>query len=256
MASLETLLCVEATDKLDPKKRVTPKNRELIAQGVGNIMSGLIGGLPVTQVIVRSSANIQSGGKTKLSTITHGFFLLISVITIPALLNKIPLSVLAAILLLVGYKLAKPDLFKSIYHIGWKQFAPFITTVVCIIFTDLLTGITIGLILAILVILIESFKNSHTIEKTLNTEKEQEQTIIKLAEEVTFINKDAILNELEKLLPGKSVCIDLQKSKFIDHDIIELLNDFLANSSELKLNVTIISNNGTYKNPQTTNGII
>ena len=218
-------------------------------------MSGLIGGLPVTQVIVRSSANIQSEGKTKLSTITHGFFLLISVITIPALLNKIPLSVLAAILLLVGYKLAKPDLFKSIYHIGWKQFAPFITTVVCIIFTDLLTGITIGLILAILVILIE-LKTLIPSKKTLNTEKEQEQTIIKLAEEVTFINKDAILKELDKLLPGKSVCIDMQKSKFIDHDIIELLNDFLAKSSELKLNVTIISNNGTYKNPQTTNGII
>ena len=254
VASLETLLCVEATDKLDPKKRVTPKNRELIAQGVGNIMSGLIGGLPVTQVIVRSSANIQSGGKTKLSAIIHGFFLLISVITIPTLLNKIPLSVLAAILLLVGYKLAKPSLFKSIYHVGWKQFGPFIITVVGIIFTDLLTGITIGLMLAILVILIESFKNSYTIEK--NSIAEKEQTIIKFAEEVTFINKDAILKELNKLLPGKSMCIDLQKSKFIDHDIIELLNDFLAKSSELKLDITIISNNGTYKNPQTTNGII
>ena len=121
---METLLCVEATDKLDPEKRVTPTNRELIAQGSGNIISGLIGGLPITQVIVRSSANIQSGGKSKMSAIIHGIFLLISVLMIPKLLNLIPLSVLAAILLLVGYKLAKPSLFKTMYFLGWKQFVP------------------------------------------------------------------------------------------------------------------------------------
>ena len=126
---METLLCVEATDKLDPEKRVTPTNRELIAQGSGNIISGLIGGLPITQVIVRSSANIQSGGKSKMSAIIHGIFLLISVLMIPKLLNLIPLSVLAAILLLVGYKLAKPSLFKTMYFLGWKQFVPFIVTV-------------------------------------------------------------------------------------------------------------------------------
>ena len=129
VASLETLLCVEATDKLDPEKRVTPTNRELVAQGVGNVISGLIGGLPITQVIVRSSANIQSGVKTKMSAIIHGFLLLISVILIPHLLNMIPLSVLAAILFVVGYKLAKPALFKKMYQLGWKQFVPFIVTV-------------------------------------------------------------------------------------------------------------------------------
>ena len=138
VASLETLLCVEATDKLDPHKNVTPTNRELLAQGTGNIISGLIGGLPITQVIVRSSANIQSGGRTKLSAIIHGFLLLISVILIPTLLNMIPLSVLAAILLVVGYKLAKPAVFKEMYKLGWKQLVPFIVTVVGIVFTDLL----------------------------------------------------------------------------------------------------------------------
>ena len=146
VASLETLLCVEATDKLDEQKRITPKNKELIAQGLGNMISGLIGGLPITQVIVRSSANIQSGGKTKISAILHGVFLLISVMTIPGLLNMIPLSVLAAILLIVGYKLAKPKLFISIFKLGWRQFLPFITTVLGIIATDLLVGIVLGLI--------------------------------------------------------------------------------------------------------------
>ena len=159
VASLETLLCVEATDKLDPHKNVTPTNRELLAQGTGNIVSGLIGGLPITQVIVRSSANIQSGGRTKASAIIHGFFLLISIILIPKLLNKIPLSVLAAILLVVGYKLAKPALFKQMYALGWKQFVPFTVTVVGIVFTDLLVGIGMGLGVGIVVILIKSFQN-------------------------------------------------------------------------------------------------
>ena len=159
VASLETLLCVEATDKLDPNKNVTPTNRELFAQGTGNMLSGLVGGLPITQVIVRSSANIQSGGKTKLSAIIHGFLLLISVIIIPRLLNMIPLSVLAAILLVVGYKLAKPALFKEMYLKGWKQSIPFFTTVIGIIFTDLLVGIGLGLVVGIAVILIKSYQN-------------------------------------------------------------------------------------------------
>jgi len=162
VASLETLLCVEATDKLDPQKRVTPKNRELVAQGIGNVLSGLIGGLPVTQVIVRSSANIQSGGKTKLSAIFHGILLIFSVMLIPGLLNKIPLSVLASILLMVGYKLTKPQLFRSMYLLGWKQFLPFATTIIAIVTTDLLIGIFIGLIVGIAFILMDSYKNSHS----------------------------------------------------------------------------------------------
>ncbi|MDX1761139.1 MAG: SulP family inorganic anion transporter, partial [Christiangramia sp.] len=153
VASLETLLCVEATDKLDPHKRTTPTNRELFAQGTGNMISGLIGGLPITQVIVRSSANIQSGGQTKMSAIMHGFLLLISVVIIPNILNYIPLSVLAAILFLVGYKLAKPALFKEMYLKGWKQFIPFMITIVGIVFGDLLIGIGLGLLVGIVVIL-------------------------------------------------------------------------------------------------------
>ena len=159
VASLETLLCVEATDKLDPHKNVTPTNKELLAQGAGNIFSGLIGGLPITQVIVRSSANIQSGGRTKLSAIIHGFLLLISVILIPRLLNMIPLSVLAAILLVVGYKLAKPALFKKMYDLGWKQSIPFFVTIIGIVFTDLLVGISLGLAVGIVVILLKSYQN-------------------------------------------------------------------------------------------------
>ena len=162
VASLETLLCVEATDKLDPEKNVTPTNRELIAQGTGNIVSGFIGGLPITQVIVRSSANIQSGGKSKMSAIIHGFFLLISVILIPTLLNKIPLSVLAAVLFVVGFKLAKPSTFKTMFKLGWKQWLPFMTTVLPMAITgDLLLGIGLGLVVGIFVILFKSFQNSH-----------------------------------------------------------------------------------------------
>ena len=172
VASLETLLCVEATDKIDPHKNVTPTNRELLAQGVGNIVSGMIGGLPITQVIVRSSANIQSGGRSKMSAIIHGFLLLVSVILIPTLLNMIPLSVLAAILLMVGYKLAKPSLFKKMYELGWKQFIPFAVTVVGIVFTDLVKGISLGLLVGIVVILIKSFQNSHFLHIEVKMENE------------------------------------------------------------------------------------
>ncbi|MCL4167817.1 UNVERIFIED_CONTAM: hypothetical protein GTU68_035848, partial [Idotea baltica] len=195
---LETLLCVEATDKLDPHKNVTPTNRELLAQGAGNIISGLIGGLPITQVIVRSSANIQSGGRSKMSAIVHGFLLLISVILIPRLLNMIPLSVLAAILFIVGFKLAKPALFKKMYDLGWKQSIPFFVTVLGIVFIDLLYGIGLGLGVGIIVILIKSFQNSHFlhIEDKSNGKHKIKMT---LAEEVTFFNKGAILKELDSL---------------------------------------------------------
>ena len=225
VASLETLLCVEATDKLDPKKRVTPTNRELLAQGTGNVISGLIGGLPITQVIVRSSANIQSGNKSKMSAIIHGFLLLVSVILIPKLLNKIPLSVLAAILLIVGYKLAKPALFKSMYKQGWKQFIPFTVTVLGIILTDLLIGIGMGLAVGVVVILIKSFQNSHFlhIEDKSNGKHRIKMT---LAEEVTFFNKGAILNELDSLPRDTFLELDVRNTRYLDNDIIEILEDF------------------------------
>ncbi len=158
VGSLETLLCVEATDKLDPQKRITPTNRELVAQGAGNIFSGMIGGLPITQVIVRSSANIQSGGRTKISAIFHGVLLLVSAIFIPNILNMIPLSSLAAILILVGYKLAKPSLFKKMYTSGRSEFIPFMVTILGIIFTDLLVGILLGLTVGVFHILYNNFR--------------------------------------------------------------------------------------------------
>ncbi|EAR16746.1 MULTISPECIES: SulP family inorganic anion transporter [Robiginitalea] len=248
VASLETLLCVEATDKLDPEKRVTPTNRELLAQGTGNMLSGLVGGLPITQVIVRSSANIQSGGKTKLAAIMHGFFLLISVILIPTLLNMIPLSVLAAILFLVGYKLAKPSLFKEMYIKGWKQFVPFVVTVVGIIFTDLLIGIGLGLGVGIVVILIKSYQNSHFLHIQ---EKDNGKHRVKmtLAEEVTFINKGAILKELDSLPENTYLELDVRKTRYLDNDIIEILDDFALKAKNRNIDILLISERGEAHNP-------
>ncbi|SFN49088.1 Sulfate permease, MFS superfamily [Bizionia echini] len=248
VASLETLLCVEASDKLDPNKNVTPTNRELLAQGTGNMISGLIGGLPITQVIVRSSANIQSGGKSKLSTILHGFMLLISVVLIPKLLNMIPLSVLAAILLLVGYKLAKPGLFKEMYHLGWKQWVPFIVTVLGIVFTDLLFGIGLGLMVGIVVILLKSYQNSHFlhIEDKSNGKHKIKMT---LAEEVTFFNKGAILNELDSLPRDTYLELDLIKTRYLDHDIVEILEDFLHKAKERNIDIKLMSKRGIVENP-------
>jgi MFS superfamily sulfate permease-like transporter len=248
VASLETLLCVEATDKLDPHKNVTPTNRELLAQGTGNIISGMIGGLPITQVIVRSSANIQSGGRTKLSAIIHGFLLLISVLLIPTLLNKIPLSVLAAVLLIVGYKLAKPALFVKMYQLGWKQFLPFTITVLGIVFTDLLVGIGMGLAVGIVVILIKSFQNSGFlhIEDNSNGKHKIKMT---LAEEVTFFNKGASLNELDRLPEGSSLELDVRKTRYLDNDIIEILEDFALKAKEREINIQLISERGVVENP-------
>jgi MFS superfamily sulfate permease-like transporter len=248
VASLETLLCVEATDKLDPHKNVTPTNKELLAQGTGNIISGLIGGLPITQVIVRSSANIQSGGRTKLVAIIHGLLLLISVILIPTLLNKIPLSVLAAILLVVGYKLAKPAVFKEMVQLGWKQWIPFTVTVVGIVFTDLLVGIGLGLAVGIVVILIKSFQNSHFlhIEDKSNGKHRIKMT---LAEEVTFFNKGAILKELDNLPRDTFLEIDVRKTRFLDYDIIEILQDFAFKAKERAIDIQLISERGVIENP-------
>ncbi|XLS29047.1 SulP family inorganic anion transporter [Flavobacteriaceae bacterium M23B6Z8] len=248
VASLETLLCVEATDKLDPEKRVTPTNRELLAQGTGNIISGLIGGLPITQVIVRSSANIQSGGKTKLSAIVHGFLLLISIILIPTLLNMIPLSVLAAILFIVGYKLAKPVLFVQMYNLGWKQFVPFVVTVAGIVFTDLLVGIGLGLGVAIVIILIKSYQNTHFLH--IQDINDGVHTIkMRLAEEVTFFNKATILKELDSLPENTFLELDVRNTRYLDNDVIEILEDFSEKAKNRNINIKLISELGEVENP-------
>ena len=248
VASLETLLCVEATDKLDPHKNVTPTNRELFAQGVGNIVSGMIGGLPVTQVIVRSSANIQSGGRTKMSAIIHGFLLLISVILIPTLLNKIPLSVLAAVLFIVGYKLAKPALFKKMYDLGWMQFIPFMVTILGIVFIDLLYGIGLGLAVGVVVILINSYQNSHFLHKVEGASGSGKMKMT-LAEEVTFFNKGAILNELDSLPENSYLELDVRKTRFLDNDIIEILDDFAFKAKERNIDIKLVSERGIIENP-------
>ena len=239
VASLETLLCVEATDKLDPYKRVTPTNRELRAQGLGNMVSGLIGGLPVTQVIVRSSANINFGAKTKMSAILHGVFLLISAITIADILNMTPLSSLAAILLMVGYKLAKPSLFKQMYRLGWEQFIPFMATVVGILLTDLLKGIAIGLVFSIFYTLRHSYQNSHYMRDTQSTEDGQEVHHIVLAEEVSFFNKASISEVLNRIPQNSKVIIDFERSKAVAHDVLELIDDYKTNAETRNIQVEI-----------------
>ncbi len=228
VASLETLLSVEATDKLDPCKRVTPTNRELIAQGVGNITSGLIGGLPLTQVIVRSSANIQSGGRTKASAFFHGILLLVCAMFIPNVLNLIPLASLAAILFVVGFKLAKPSLFKSMYNLGKSQFVPFMVTIVGIVFTDLLIGIGLGLVVAIFHILWINYKTPYH----FNPEEYVEGNPIRisLAEDVSFLNKAGILKTLNDLPDGVHLVIDASKTKTIHPDVIEIIEDFKENA--------------------------
>lgn len=226
VASIETLLCVEATDKLDPEKRSTPTNLELKAQGIGNMVSGLIGGLPITQVIVRSSANINSGAKSKLSAITHGAILLLSAIFIPRYLNLIPLASLAAILLLVGYKLSKISLYKTMYRLGWEQFLPFLITVVAILATDLLKGIGIGMVFAIFFILRKNYRHAYHFNTEKNNDNGQDLITIRLSEEVTFLNKASIQLSLEKLPSNSKVLIDGTNSVAIDYDVLEIINEF------------------------------
>lgn len=244
VASLETLLCLEATDKLDPYKRVSPANRELKAQGVGNLISGLVGGLPITQVIVRSSTNIQSGGRTKMSAILHGVILLGCAMAIPRVLNMIPLASLAAILFLVGYKLAKPALFKEMYALGKKHFIPFMVTILGIIFTDLLVGIGIGLVVAIMNVLYNNYKKPFLFE----TDKHLKDGVIRLelAEDVTFINKASILRTLSQIKDGSRVVIDASKSIYIDHDVVEIIKEFETNAEyrEIDLKIIELESNG------------
>lgn len=224
VGSLESLLSVEATDKLDPMKFVTPTNRELKAQGVGNMVSGLIGGIPITQVIVRSSANINAGGKSKLSAIMHGFILIATVIAIPDILNMIPLASLGAILLMVGYKLSKIGLYKSMYRLGWEQFLPFIITIIVVLLTDLLKGIIFGMIVAVFFILRKNYKNNYAREIS---EVDGKQTIrIILSEEVTFLNKGSIIQTLNNLPENSRVIIDGSKCNEIDYDVLEAIEEF------------------------------
>jgi MFS superfamily sulfate permease-like transporter len=237
IASLETLLSVEATDRLDPRKNITPTNRELRAQGFGNIVSGLIGGIPVTQVIVRSSANVQAGGRTKLATILHGVFLFGSIMLIPALLNLIPLSALAAILIVIGFKLAKPSMFKRLYSEGQDQFIPFVVTIVAVIFTDLLVGILIGLLVGIGYVLFTNFRSAIVLEN------KDRHMIIHFKKDVFFYNRAELMKLFSQLEEGDELTLDGTKVDFIDHDIFLAIQDFatLAEKKGIKVNVIEIT---------------
>jgi len=238
VASLETLLCLEATDKLDPFKRVTPANQELKAQGIGNVISGLIGGLPITQVIVRSSTNIQSGGRTKMSAIIHGVILFLCALSIPVVLNLIPLASLAAILFLVGYKLAKPSLFKQMYGLGQKHFVPFMMTILGIVFTDLLVGIGIGLAFAIFYILYDNYKKPFLFQADKHI---GDGTIrLELTEDVTFLHKASIQRTLSQIPDGAHIIIDASNSINIDHDVIEIIEEFKTNAEYRDIEVEYI----------------
>lgn len=224
VASIETLLCIEASDRMDAHKRYTDTNVELKAQGIGNIVSSLLGGLPMTSVVVRSSANNNAGAKSKMSTIIHGVLLLISVLTIPVILNKIPLATLAAILLLVGYKLAKPATFKHFWNNGKYQFVPFIATFAAVVFLDLLKGVALGMIISVFAILRGNIKRAYDFRK--EEYHDGDVIHIDLAQEVSFLNKAAIKLTLGKIPGNSKVIINAENTVYIAHDVLDLINEF------------------------------
>jgi MFS superfamily sulfate permease-like transporter len=233
VASIETLLSIEAVDDLDPYQRVTDKDRELKAQGIGNMVSGLIGGLPVTSVIVRSSANVNSGAKSKMSTIMHGMLLLGCVALIPNILNLIPKAALAAILIFTGYKLAKPSLFKSFYKKGWDQFLPFVITILAILLSDLLIGVMIGIAVGLIFVIRTNFKSSVFIVHDNN------KYLFRLRKDVSFLNKPIIKNKLEKVPENSFVLIDASRADFIDRDIVEVIEDFMIHAPLKNIKVEV-----------------
>lgn len=233
VASLETLLSIEAIDKLDPYNRSTPTDRELKAQGVGNLVSGLLGGLPITSVIVRSSANLNAGAKTRLSTILHGSLLLLSVLFIPRLLNAIPLSALAAILIMTGYKLAKPTLFREFHAKGWDQFVPFVVTILAILFTDLLIGILVGMGVALFFLVRSNFRSAVMIVHDEN------KYLVRLRKDVSFLNKPIVKKKLESVPEDSFVLIDITRSDFIDKDVIDVINEFMHHAHLKNIRVEV-----------------
>ena len=240
VASIETLLCLEAGDKMDPLKRYSSPNKELKAQGIGNMISGFVGGLPMTSVIVRTTANINAGARTRLSAVSHGIFLLVTVITIPTLLNKIPMASLASILIMIGLKLASPKVFMHIWRTGKHQFIPFIVTVLAVVLTDLLKGVGIGLAVAIFFILRGNMKLAYFFKK--EDHHEGETIHIDLAQEVSFLNKAAIKQTLVHLPPKSKVIINAANTVYIDHDVLELIRDFVNHGSKDK-KITVVLRN-------------
>ncbi|MFL0298343.1 SulP family inorganic anion transporter [Aquirufa novilacunae] len=226
VATLESLLSLEASDSLDPLKRISSPDRELLAQGTGNIVSGLLGGLPITSVIVRSSTNIYAGGKTRMSGFFHGILLLVAVLLLPLYLNKIPLACLASILLYTGYKLAHPKEFKKVIAEGWKQWVPFLVTVAVVVGVDLLWGIFIGTLVGLVFVVITNFSSVFSVFKNGN------EVLIKFQKDVTFLHKMSLKETLRKIPEGSEVFIDISKVHFMDHDIKLIIDEFIATASE------------------------
>lgn len=246
VASIETLLCIEASDRLDTRRRITDTNLELKAQGIGNLISSAIGGLPMTSVVVRSSANANAGATSKVSAIIHGVLLLVCVLSIPMILNKIPLATLAAVLLLVGYKLAKPATFKHFWHNGKYQFIPFLATVLAVVFTDLLKGVGIGLLISVFYILQGNMKRAYYLSREeLN---DADEFTLKLAEEVSFLNKAAIKKTLKNVKPGSKVTIDARGTSYITTDVLEMIQDFAnVRAKEDNIQVNLLGFRTSYK---------
>jgi len=237
VASLETLLNIEASDELDPYQRVTPKNRELRAQGIGSIVSGLIGGLPLTSVIVRSSANVNAGARSSMSAVMHGVLLIACVAFIPGVLNLIPLSALAGILIYTGYKLARVSLFKEFYRRGWDQFVPFVVTISAILLTDLLVGILIGSLVGL------SFTMRSNFRSAVLVVSDDNHYLFRLRKDVSFLNKPIIKNTLEKVPAHSFVLIDAARADYIDRDVVEVIEDFTRHAHLKGIKVEIKSSN-------------
>lgn len=254
VASLETLLGIEAVDKMDPIKRVTPTNRELLAQGLGNMVSGTLGGLPMTSVIVRSSANVNAGARTKMSSIFHGLMLFLSLILIPGIINMIPLACLAAILLFTGYKLTRVELFKQMYQKGWDQFIPFVVTVLAVVFTDLLKGVAVGLAFSIFYLLRTNMRNPFFYK--VQEEGNKKNIRIKLAEEVSFLNKAAIQVLLTGIPKETNVIIDGSNSRFIDPDVLETIFNYKHNAYTKGIIVTLENIKSYYAVPKLNTKIV
>lgn len=233
VASIETLLSIEAIDKIDPFKRATPNNRELIAQGVGNFTSGMIGGIPITSVIVRSSANVSSGARTRTSAIAHGFLLLLSVIVIPTLLNLIPLSALAAVLISVGYKLTRPQLFLAQHRQGWAHIIPFVATIVAILLTDLLIGVGFGIFIAGFFILYGNFQSAIAFTQDGNN------CLVRFKKDLSFIHKYELRRILAQISENCNVLLDLSRVEFVDLDNAEIINDFIESANYRGITVTV-----------------
>jgi len=226
VASIETLLSVEATDNLDPEKRVTPTNKELKAQGLGNIVSGLLGGIPLTQVIVRSSANVDAGGRTRFASFVHGVLLLVCVAALPGVLNRIPLASLAAILIFIGYRLARISLFRQMWSEGIWQFLPFMVTILGLVLTDLLTGIMLGMVVAFFEVLIYNYQLNFYREQTADGGLK-----IRLTEHMTFLNKAALKRILREVPKGCTLTIDMTGTRILDHDVREVIQDFATHAA-------------------------